>query len=118
MKIVRHTSNSNPYGYGLYFCESPADEINNPPSKNKETDSEYCDILRSTLNHYREAHASRLLHEIAHSIFSSGNPEKAARMFFCAGEMYTLLKNIADRHEICTISDIHELLEIIDGKDD
>ena len=112
MKIFKHTSDSNPYGFGVYFYNMPEDE-----SSETNNDNEYCEILRVALKHYRSEYASRLLHEIAHSIFSSDNPEKTARVFFCAGEMYELLKKIADKYEICTISDIQELLSIIEGKE-
>lgn len=112
MKIVRHTSDENPYGFGVYFYNIPEDERTETDS-----DNEYSEILRAALKHYRSEYASRLLHEIAHSIFSSDNPEQTARKFFCAGEMYALLKKIADKHEICTMSDIYDLLTIIDGKE-
>lgn len=112
MKIFKHSSDSNPYGFGVYFYNMPEDE-----SSESESEEEYHEILRAALKHYRSEHASRLLHEIAHSIFSSDNPEKTARVFFCAGEMYELLKKIADKYEICTMSDIQELLSIIEGKE-
>ena len=119
VKIVKHASVENPYGLGGCFCENPVGEINNPPSKHTGNDgnNEYCENLCAALKRYRSEHASRLLHEIAHSIFSSDNPEQTARMFFCAGQMYTLLKNITGKNEICTMSDIQELLRIIDGKE-
>lgn len=112
MKIFKHTSEENPYGFGVYFCNIPEEK-----STKSECDNEYSEILRAALKHYRSEHASRLLHEIAHSIFSSDNPKKTAKIFFCAGEMYALLKKIADKHEICTMSDIYDLLTIIDGKE-
>ena len=112
MKIVKHTSVENPYGFGVYFSNAPENEYSETNS-----DNEYCEILCNLLTRYRSEHASRLLHEIAHSIFSSDNPEKTARVFFCAGEMYELLKKIADKYEICTMSDIQELLSIIEGKE-
>ena len=112
MKIVRHTSDSNPCGYGHYFYNIPEQG-----SSEIECNEEFGEILKSALKHYRSEHASRLLHEIAHSIFSSDNPELTARKFFCAGEMYSLLKKIADKYEICIMSDITELLTVIDGKE-
>ena len=112
MKIVKHTSVENPYGFGVYFSNAPENEYSETNS-----DNEYCEILCNLLTRYRSEHASRLLHEIAHSIFSSDNPEQTARMFFCAGQMYTLLKNITGKNEICTMTDITDLLTIIDGKE-
>ena len=81
-------------------------------------DEEYCEILRQALEEYRKGNARRMLHEIAECIYSSGNPERKARIFFCAGDMYMLLKKIAGKYEMCVMSDIKELLRLIDGKED
>lgn len=81
-------------------------------------DKDYCDMLKEALNEYRKGNASRMLHEIAHGIFSSDNPLRMARMYFCAGDMYALLKKIACKEEMCVMSDVRELLRIIDGKED
>ena len=113
LKVIKHSSDNNPYDFRHYFYNIPE----NANSKN-ECDEEYIEILRAALNRYRNEHASRLLHEIAQCIFSSDNPEKTARMFFCAEHMYSLLKDIAGNDEVCTMTDITDLLTIIDGKDD
>ena len=81
-------------------------------------DEEYCDMLKEALNEYRKGNASRMLHEIAQCIYGSDNPERMARMFFCAGDMYALLKKIAGKEDMCVMSDIEELLRLIDGKED
>ena len=81
-------------------------------------DEEYCGKLKEALKEYRKGNARRMLHEIAQCIYASDNPERMARMFFCAGDMYTLLKKIAGKEEFCVKSDIEELLRLIDGKED
>lgn len=106
MKVFKHGSDSNPYGYGHYFY--------NIPDTNAE---EIADIVQDALNYHKREAASNILHEIAHCIFVSDDPARIAKIYERAPAMFRLLKQIASAEKICTIREINRLIDNINGKD-
>lgn len=105
MQLFRHTSNDNDCWFEHYFYNIP------------ETEDSLHKLIRDALEQYRFECASKTLHEIAHGIFGSGNPEETARVYSCAPAMLKLLKRIASDKEICFMREIHRLLDYVEGKE-
>lgn len=105
MQVFRHPSSNSTYGFRRYYYNIP------------ESVCHECDIVRQTVEKYRTERANEMLHEIAHSVFSSDNPEETARIYECAPAMLKMLKRVASDKEICLMRDINRLIDYINGKE-